>query len=228
MGYKLSPSAISLMKDCPRCFWMKLRKNFRRPSGPFPSLPGGMDRLLKAYFDSFRKKGSVPPELSRMDKNLKLFRDSETLKEWRKTTKGLNWEDGDGNVILGGLDDVFVKNGKLVVIDYKTGGYPPKDTLSTRYKAQLEMYNFLLRKNGKKTENYGYILYYHPLEVQNSAKVKFNVVPVKISLDIKNAESEIRKALSLLKKKIPKPSKDCGYCDWGSRWSSQEEEMEGF
>ena len=228
MGYKLSPSAISLMKNCPRCFWMKLRKNFKRPSGPFPSLPSGMDKILKVYFDSFRKKGSVPSEVSRMDKNLKLFADTETLKEWRKTMKGLIWEDGQGNVIFGGLDDVFVKNGKLVVTDYKTGGYPPKDTLSTRYKAQLEMYSFLLRKNGEKTENYGYILYYHPLEVQNSAKVKFNIVPVKVRLDIKNAESDIRKALSLLKKKIPKPSSDCEYCDWGSRWGSQEEEMIGF
>ena len=63
MSYKLSPSSLCLMEDCPRCFWLQFNKNIRRPNGIFPSLPSGMDRVLKAHFDSFRDKNELPSEL---------------------------------------------------------------------------------------------------------------------------------------------------------------------
>jgi len=47
MNFKLSPSALNLMKECPRCFWLAQHKVWKRPSGIFPSLPSGMDRILK-------------------------------------------------------------------------------------------------------------------------------------------------------------------------------------
>src|SRR3989344_3937655 len=59
---RLSPSTgLNLFRDCPRCFWLHYNKNVHRPRGIFPSLPGGMDLVLKDYFDQFR--GSLPPEL---------------------------------------------------------------------------------------------------------------------------------------------------------------------
>ena len=52
-------------------------------------------------------------------------------------------------------------------------------------------------------------------------------MPVKIELDTKNTEADIKKALSVLKNKIPKQSENCEYCKWGSKWVSQEiEEIE--
>ena len=39
MTFKLSPSALNLMKDCPRCFWLAQHKVWKRPAGIFPSLP---------------------------------------------------------------------------------------------------------------------------------------------------------------------------------------------
>ena len=220
MTYRLSQSGLNLMKECPRCFWIRFRRKTHRPSGAFPSLPGGMDKLLKNYFDSFRKKGKVPPEILAINRNLKLFSDVEKIKEWRKVMTGINWTDGEGNVIFGGLDDLLEKNGRLIVVDYKTGGYPPKDTLAERYRSQLEMYNFLLRKNEEKTENHGYVFYYYPLEIQNSVMTKFKMIPFKIGLDGRNVEARIKKALSVLKNKIPEPSENCEYCKWGSEWSS--------
>ena len=38
-----------------------LVSNSPRPRGIFPSLPSGMDRVIKTYFDHYR--GSLPPEL---------------------------------------------------------------------------------------------------------------------------------------------------------------------
>ncbi len=63
MAFKLSPSSLSLMNECQRCFWLTQHKIWKRPSGPFPQLPNGMDRVLKQHFDKFMKLGKLPPEI---------------------------------------------------------------------------------------------------------------------------------------------------------------------
>ena len=77
--YKLSPSALNLMKDYPRCFWLAQHKVWKRPAGIFPSLPSGMDRILKVHFDKFRDKKQLPPELCENKEcvGMKLFTDKE-------------------------------------------------------------------------------------------------------------------------------------------------------
>src|SRR3989338_6659737 len=56
----LSPSALNLFLECARCFWLEKVKKIKRPRGIFPSLPGGMDRIIKTYFDSYRSQ-VIPP-----------------------------------------------------------------------------------------------------------------------------------------------------------------------
>ncbi|MCX6774543.1 MAG: hypothetical protein NTY99_00435 [DPANN group archaeon] len=51
MAIKLSPSSLNLFKDCPRCFWLDKIKGISRPEGIFPSLPSGIDKVLKEHFD---------------------------------------------------------------------------------------------------------------------------------------------------------------------------------
>jgi len=63
MTFKLSPSSLNLMNECERCFWLDKHNVWKRPNGIFPSLPSGMDRILKTHFDKFRDKGLLPPEL---------------------------------------------------------------------------------------------------------------------------------------------------------------------
>jgi len=58
--YKLSPSALHLLDECPRCFWLTQHKLWKRPIGIFPSLPNGMDKILKEYFDLYRDKHLIP------------------------------------------------------------------------------------------------------------------------------------------------------------------------
>jgi len=49
--WKLSPSDLTfLWSECPRCFYLKVVHNFRRPSSPFPSIFTRIDRLMKGYF----------------------------------------------------------------------------------------------------------------------------------------------------------------------------------
>jgi len=216
MTYKFSPSSLSLLKDCPRCFWLQFNKNIKRPAGIFPSLPSGMDKILKVHFDSFMEKGELPPELCNNGecKNLKLFDDVELLKVWRSNFKGIPWEDKEGNLFRGAIDNILVKGKKLIVLDYKTRGFPLKDDTAEHYQNQLDIYNFLLRKNGYETEDYAYLLFYHPDKVTKKGDVVFNIDLVKMKISIKNAEDIFKKALEVLKGKMPNPAEECGYCKW--------------
>lgn len=60
--YKISPSSINLMLECPRCFWLRFNKGIKRSPRIFPSLPSGMDGILNKHFDNFMEKGELPPE----------------------------------------------------------------------------------------------------------------------------------------------------------------------
>lgn len=214
MVFKLSPSTLSLMHECPRCFWLSNHEVWSRPNGIFPSLPSGMDSILKRHFDKFMEKGLFPPELCNNSecKNLKLFTDTELLKEWRNSRKGLWFEDKEGNILHGGIDNLMVnkKNNKLIVLDYKTRGFPLKEDTHEHYQNQLDIYAFLLEKLGHKVEDFAYLLFYHPKEVLETGEVVFNTDLKKMKIDIKNAESIFHKAIKLLNSDCP--SKCCDWC----------------
>ncbi len=214
MPYKFSPSSLSLLKECPRCFWLHFNKGIKRPDSIFPSLPSGMDRILKIHFDSFRDKGLLPPSLDKLKGKYKLFSDAELLALWRNNFKGISYTDKDGNVFKGAVDNILVKGKKLVVLDYKTRGFPLKEDTAAHYQNQLDIYNFLLRKNGYKTLNYAYLLFYHPSNVEANGNVVFNTDLVKMKVDVLNAEKVFEEALKVLKNGIPNAKEECGFCGW--------------
>ena len=213
MTFKLSPSALNLMKECPRCFWLSKHKVWRRPSSPFPQLPNGMDRVLKTHFDKFRDKGKLPPEIKdhHHTKGLKLFDNTELLTLWRNNKKGIQWTDKEGNILLGAVDNILTKGKKLIVIDYKTKGAPLKDEKEAgdTYQNQLDFYNFLLQKNGYETEDYAFLLFYYPKEVAETGEVIFDSLLARRDVNIKNAEKIFKNAIKLLNSECPK-----GSCDW--------------
>ncbi len=214
MSYKFSPSSLSLLGDCPRCFWLHFNMNIKRPSGIFPSLPSGMDKILKSHFDAFRDKGELPPEITEVGEDIKLFDDVELLALWRNNFRGIQWIDGNGNLFRGAVDNILKNGDKLIVLDYKTRGYPLKEDTANHYQNQLDIYNFLLRKNGYKTEDYAYLIFYHPSHVNENGLISFNTDLVKIEVSIENAESIFNEALRILDGDIPPSSENCGYCKW--------------
>jgi len=201
------------MKECPRCFWLDKHNVWKRPAGIFPSLPSGMDKILKEHFNRFMAKGQLPPELCNNGhcENMKLFDNHELLAIWRSNFKGIVYEDKDGNILKGAVDNILMKDKKLVVLDYKTRGYELKEDTAEHYQDQLDIYNFLLRKTGYDTEDYAFLLFYVPREVLEDGKVVFNTELVKMNVDIKNAESIFKKAVKLLNGDCP--SKTCEWCE---------------
>jgi hypothetical protein len=214
--FSLSPSALSLMEECPRCFWLLHNKKIRRPDTIFPSLPSGMDRILKIHFNKFMEIGILPPELSENKEcqGMKLFSKEETLKKWQNNRKGISWQDEKGNILRGAVDNILVRNNKLIVIDYKTRGYPVKEDTPKYYQKQLDIYNFLLRKNGYKTEDYGFLLFYIPKEVMRTGEVVFDTTLVKVKTNIENAIKIWKKALEILNSPCPKQNQGDEECVW--------------
>ncbi|MCX6749471.1 MAG: PD-(D/E)XK nuclease family protein, partial [Candidatus Pacearchaeota archaeon] len=210
----LSPSTLNLLKECPRCFWLSEHKIWARPIGIFPSLPSGMDGVLKRHFDKFMEQGKLPPELCDNSEceNLKLFDDKTLLAEWRNSRKGLWFEDKDGNILHGGIDNLMINkaNNKLIILDYKTRGYPLKEDTHEHYYDQLNIYAFLLEKLGYKVEDFAYLLFYHPKEVLETGEVVFNTDLKKMNIDVKSAEALWKKALTLLNSECPE--KGCEWC----------------
>jgi len=221
------------MQECPRCFWLIQHNVWKRPAGIFPSLPSGMDRILKIHFDKFRDKNQLPPELCNNGecKNLKLFNDKEKLKVWQNNWKGISFIDKKGNELHGAVDNLLVsetkvsehhsksgkkkdfegKGKKIIVLDYKTRGYPCKDDTHEHYQNQLDIYNFLLRKNNHPTEDFAFLLFYIPKEVMPTGEVVFNTELKKMKVDVDNAEKIWKNAIKLLNSNCP--TKNCEWCE---------------
>lgn len=218
--YKLSPSSLNLFKECPRCFWLRFNKKIIRPAVIFPSLPSGMDRILKKHFENFAKKGMLPPELCTRKEciGLKLFDDFKKLEEWQNQRKGIKYEE-NGNILAGAVDYLLVvtEKGTLIVIDYKTRGYAIKEDTATHYQSQMDIYNYLLRKNGYKTEDYALILFYSPKEVLPTGEVLFDTELVKMNISVENAEKLWKDALKCLNGQIPPADENCEWCKWAEK-----------
>lgn len=212
MPYALSATTLSIMKDCPRCFWLQFNKGILRPATIFPSLPGGMDRVFKTYFDSFRGRG-IPPELLKHDIDAFLYSDKEKLDEWRNYRQGLKYIDSEGNMLRGMVDEILEREGKLIVLDFKTRGYPCKEDTHTYYQNQLNIYNFLLRNAaGMKTEDYAYLLFYYPDKVNSNGDVHFKTELKRVNTSAADGEKLFTDAIQLLKSEMPEANPECGYC----------------
>ncbi len=213
---KLSPSTLNLFLECPRCFWLDKVKSIKRPRGIFPSLPSGMDRAIKNYFDSYRVKKMLPPELQGNDFNgVQLFNNQAQIDRWRNWQTGLQYRDSDGSILTGALDDLLVKGEKVIPFDYKTKGSPASEEGAVRYyQFQLDCYALLLETNGLPTIGHGFLLFYSPKVVVEHGHVVFECQAIKISTEIERARTIFRKAVNLIKGSQPEKNTECEYCGW--------------
>ncbi len=216
MTYKLSPSSLSLFNDCQRCFYLNQNKKIKRPQGIFPSLPSGMDIVIKEYFDQCREEGRRPDELTALPKDVTLYQDMKQLKVWRNNFKGIRWNDDGGNTLFGAIDDLLQQDEKLIVLDHKTKGFKPKegeeDKTIEYYQQQLDMYALLFQKNGFSVAETGHILLWYPEGVKGSGLVQFATKLYDISLSPTNAQAVFEKALGVLQGAEPEAAKKCEYC----------------
>ena len=216
MTYKLSPSRMNLFFECRRCFWLRVNQNVKRPSGPFPSLPSGVDDKMKDHFDRFRETDQSPPELQSLD--LELLEDKDFLenaRSWRTQPK-LRFDNLDA-LLRGGVDDLLRdEDGEIVVMDYKTRGYPPKkkDGAPDYYRRQVNLYSLILSENGYRTADYGLILYFYPDKFTDEGDFVFNTEIREVDIDLGEARKMVEDAVETLDGEIPDHSEQCDFCEW--------------
>ena len=213
---KLSPSSLNLFLECPRCFWLQMNEGIHRPRGIFPSLPGGMDSVIKVYFDKYREKKELPPEIEGKVEG-KLIFDIEVLNKWRNWRTGLSYEDEIlGINLIGALDDCLQDGEYYIPLDYKTRGSAPREGDSEKYYGnQLDCYGMLLEENGYSIKGIGYLIYYYPRKVEEYGKVSFDVDVIKLNINPERAKKNIERAIKLLNGPIPPHHSECEYCIWG-------------
>ena len=213
MPYQLSPTTLQLFVNCPRCFWLQFRRQVHRPRGIFPSLPGGMDSVIKVYYDRYRSQNEMPPELEGRVRG-RLVADQALMDQWRNWRTGLRYVDEQRQATLFGALDDCLQNGELFVpLDYKTRGYAPKPGESQRYYGlQLNCYAWLLAANGFPAANYGYLVYYYPHSVFANGSVKFGVEPVEIPVSAEDGRRVFERAVDCLAGDEPAAHTKCEYC----------------
>lgn len=91
--------------------------------------------------------------------------DHDNLDTWRETFVGVTTVHEATNLhIFGGIDDVWVdQQGNLIVVDYKATSKDKEVSIDSdwqiAYKRQLEVYQWLLRRNGFDVSDTGYFVY---------------------------------------------------------------------
>ena len=211
--FKLSPSKLNLYLECPLCFWLS-EKGVHRPSGPFPSLPGGMDRKLKVYFDKYRKEGKLPPELKGKVEG-KLYDNMSDMDAWRNARKGLSFTDEKGDILSGAIDDCLFDGKNFMIIDFKTyGGSEIKDEKIDFYQNQLDCYALLFEKNGLSHPGFAYLIFFMPMEVKENGIVEFRIEVKKVMVDSSRALKTFGDAVKIAEGKRPKKHSECKFCAW--------------
>jgi len=217
---KITPSGLSTLLECPRCLWLQFNEEKKRPRGIFPSLPDGMDNVFKEYFDSYRKKGKLPPEIDgRVDGVL--FSDSVKLKAWRESNfgrGGIRAKFPEYDIELGGaIDDLLVSpDNKMIPFDFKTRGYPTKEDTHEHYRHQLDAYALLFEANGMTPADYGYLLFFWP-ESYETNQAKFHTELVKMSLSPQRGRELLKRVRDIVSGPKPLAHTSCEYCLYRER-----------
>ena len=227
---KMSRSAVEQFLNCKRCFVLMYKYKLRLRQLPF-TLNSAVDNLCKNEFDYYRKK-KIPHPLfkeNNIDAVPFLHKD---LDKWRNFRQGISFSDVEkGYHFYGAIDDVWIKpNGELILSDVKSTSKKTFDWEDTwkkyeypkAYKRQLEMYQWLFRKNDFKVSNTAYLIYYNGLknEAMFNQKLKFELHVVKLDCCDDWVEEEILKAKRMLEEEdLPQGSKFCDTCQYlKKRW----------
>ena len=189
----------------------------KRPQ-PYPyALNAAVDLLLKEEFDSYRKKGEQHPLIAAHNIPAKLFPNQELLNQWRSNFSGIRFYDSDLDATLfGAVDDVLeFSDGKLAPLDYKsTGSNVP--TVYDRFQLQMDIYTFLLEKNGFLTPRKGYLAFYVVDKTNGfEDRLPFRKEIHEIETNPDDVPELFRDAVSLLRREAsPLHSSDCLHGKW--------------
>lgn len=221
--FKLSRSRIDLFMQCPRCFYIDRRLGVDRPPGfPF-ALNSAVDALLKREFDVHRANGEAHPLMKRYGVDA-VPAPHEKLNVWRENFKGVeHLHESTNFLVTGAIDDLWKnKAGEYIVVDYKATS-KAEDIVSLdkkwhdAYKRQMEIYQWLLRKNGLPIASTGYFVYCNGRADAKAfdGKIEFDVTLIPYEGDDSWVEGTLKDIHACLNSStVPQADPDCDYCTY--------------
>lgn len=221
--FRISRSKIDLFLKCPKCFYLDRVLGIGQPPGfPF-SLNSAVDKLLKKEFDIHRADHTAHPLMKAYGLDAVPF-EHEKMDEWRDSLKrGITYLDEKTNLLItGGVDDVWVNPiGELIIVDYKATSKDAEVNLDAEwqdgYKRQMEVYQWLFRKNGFKVSPIGYFVYCNGKTDGKAfdGKLEFDIKLLPYTGNPDWIEQTIVDIYSCLNnKEIPKSDPDCDFCNY--------------
>lgn len=217
--FKVSRSKIDLYIECPKCFYLDRRVGIGRPPGyPF-SLNSAVDTLLKKEFDIHRAEKTAHPMMEEYGIDAIPF-EHEKMNEWRENFVGVQYHHEPTNfIITGAIDDAWINpEGEIHVVDYKATSKNGEVSLDAdwqiSYKRQMEIYQWLMRKNGFKVSNVGYFVYVNGRTDKEAfdGKLEFDVKILPYTGDDSWIEPKLKEIKETLDGEIPNADSDCDYC----------------
>jgi len=221
--FRLSRSKIDLFLECGRCFYLDQKLGTARPPGfPF-NLNSAVDELLKKEFDVHRVEGTIHPLAKAYGVDAVPFV-HDKIEEWRDALKhGIQYvHPTTGMTVRGGIDDVWKdSDGSLIIVDYKATSKKGEVSLDAEwqdgYKRQVEVYQWLFRKNGYTVSPTAYFVYANGLtdKAAFDGKLEFDVKLIPYTGD----DSWIEPVLVRIKETldgdvVPESSPECDYCTY--------------
>lgn len=199
---RVSPTALNLLRECERCFWLD-HNGLARPRGPFPTITGGLDRVIKRYCAPYHERAVLPPLLEELEGALATVR----VRPYVDLDTGLT--------LMGRLDACLeVPGGLFAPLDHKTRGSEPNG-VHDAYQLQLDAYTLLLAESGYAIAGYGVLAYYVPVDGHLHDGFPFRVYVQRVDTDPDEARKWLQRARAVLD--LPDPPEaaaDCDYCRW--------------
>jgi hypothetical protein len=141
----------------------------------------------------------------------------EDIDKWRHNFTGVQYHHKETDfLVFGAVDDIWVDSkGNLIVVDYKASG-AKEGELYDSYKRQMEVYQWILRRNGFKVLDRCCFVYCrvnkdHGFE---DGKLTFDIKVQPYDGSDAWVEGKILEAKNILDGKMPPPSLDCIYCKY--------------
>jgi CRISPR/Cas system-associated exonuclease Cas4 (RecB family) len=161
--YKISRSKIENFLTCKRCFYLDRKCGTAQPPMYPYTLNNAIDKLLKKEFDVYRAQQQKHPYFIKNNIDAIPF-DHPDMQNWRMNQRGIQYLHEPTNLLItGAVDDIWVNenNEKILIVDYKATSNSKAPSLEGRdsYKRQMEIYQWLFRKNGFQVSDTGYFVY---------------------------------------------------------------------
>lgn len=224
----LSPSKLNVLfgaDACERCFYLENAMKVPRPRGIFPSLPGGIDRIAKAYHNEYRKSRRLPPYLVGKIPGV-LFPDQNKLTRLQNWRTGATYTEDIGGtryVLRGAIDDLIERTDNFYsTLDFKTKGSEPQDSGEQYYQLQIDCYELMLSSHGFNMSGKGFLVYLYPYRQEDSphpldpgTSIGFRAAIYTLDADKGRARAMVHRAAGILSQsEIPESGPGCEQCQY--------------